>query len=128
MYKIGELSEALGITPKTLRHYEAKGLLSPPQRSENGYRIYTKNDFRHAQSIVALRRLDLSLDEIRDLFESDDGGRLRKQKLLALLDEKLREIDQTLAILQGRREDMVARYLSLLDAAMDGDDGENGVN
>ena len=128
MYKIGEMSEALGITPKTLRHYEAKGLLSPPQRSEHGYRIYSKDDFLHAQSIVALRRLDLSLDEIRELFENDDGGRLRKQRLLALLDEKLRDIDQTMAILQGRREDMVARYLSLLDAAMGGDDEklENG--
>jgi len=126
MYKIGEISDALGITPKTLRHYEAKGLLSPPQRSEKGYRIYTKNDFLHAQRIVALRRLDLSLYEIQDLFENDDGGRLRKQRLLALLDEKLREIDQTMAILQGRREDMVARYLSLLDVAMGGDDEEFG--
>ncbi len=126
MYKIGEMSDAAWITPKTLHHYEAKGLLSPPQRSEHGYRIYTKNDFLHAQKIVALRRLDLSLYEIRDLFENDDGGRLRKQRLLALLDEKLREIDQTMAILQGRREDMVARYLSLLDAAMGGDDEESG--
>lgn len=118
LWRIGEVAEMLGITPKSLRHYERKELLRPPQRTDRGYRVYNDYDVRRAYSIVGLRRLGLSLQEIRGLFVSDKSGRTRQQRLLGLLDEKLREIDETVAILQGRRDDMVARYLALLDAAL----------
>jgi hypothetical protein len=44
-----------------------------------------------------------------------------RQRLLALLDEKLREMDVALGVLQGRREDLAARHLGLLGAPRDRD-------
>ncbi len=44
MYKIGEFSQIVGITTKTLRYYDAEGILPPAYRSaENGYRFYSVN-------------------------------------------------------------------------------------
>jgi len=37
---IGEVAKLLGITPKTIRHYHKVGLLTEPQRTESGYRLY----------------------------------------------------------------------------------------
>jgi len=113
--RIGELAKTLGTTTKTLRHYERMGILSPPQRTINGYRIYDENDLSRARQVVDLRRIGLSIEEIRDLFNHAPGGPTRRQHLLGLLDEKLRDTDEMLGVLQGRRDDMAARYIALLD-------------
>ena len=117
MWRIGEMALMLGITAKTLRHYERMGLLRPPQRTARRYRVYDDDDMRRARHVIGLRRLGLSLEEIRNLLSADKSGRTRRQRLLGLLDEKLRETDETLAVLQGRRDDMAARYLALLNAS-----------
>lgn len=115
LLRIGELAKALGTTTKTLRHYEQKDLLRPPQRTENDHRMYDESDLRHAREIMGLRRIGLSIDEIRGLLTQEPGGSSRRQRLLGLLDQKLSEIDQTLSVMQGQRDDLAARYLALLD-------------
>ena len=117
--RIGELAKRLGTTTKTLRHYERMGLLQPSDRTSRGYRVYDRQDQRLAEQVMALRRLGLTIEEVYDLFNSRPDGVTVRQQLLGLLDEKLRDIDETLGILQGRRDDLAARYLSLLDTARD---------
>ena len=117
--RIGELAKRLGTTTKTLRHYERMGLLQPSDRTSRGYRVYDRQDQRLAEQVMALRRLGLTIEEVYDLFNSRPDGVSVRQQLLGLLDEKLRDIDETLGILQGRRDDLAARYLSLLDTARD---------
>ena len=119
--RIGDIARTLDITAKTLRHYERKGLLRAPKRTAHGYRVYDEGDMQRARHVVGLRRLGLSLGEIRGLFEVDTSGRSRRKRLLGLLDEKLREMEETLAVLQGRRDDMAARYLALLDVPSERD-------
>jgi DNA-binding transcriptional MerR regulator len=114
LWRIGEIAKKLGVTTKTLRHYERMGLLRPPQRTSRHYRMYNGSDVQRARHLIGLRRLGLSLEEIRGLLEGDKGGRTRRQRLLGLLDERLREIDETLAVLQGQRDDLAARYLALI--------------
>jgi len=113
--RIGELANTLGTTTKTLRHYERMGILSPPQRTVNGYRIYDEDDLLRARQVVNLRRIGLAIEEIRDLLEEAPGGPTRRQRLLGLLDEKLRDTDEMLGVLQGQRDDMASRYIALLD-------------
>ena len=120
-WRIGEIAKLLGVTEKTLRHYERVGLLRPPQRTAHSYRMYDDNDMRRASHVMGLRGLGLSLEEIRSLLNVDKGGRTRRKRLLGLLDEKLHEIDVNLAVLQGKRDDLAARYLALLDAPPDRD-------
>ncbi len=113
--RIGELAKVLGTTTKTLRHYERMEILHPPQRTDKGYRIYDESDLRRARQVVDLRRIGLSIEEIRDLFKNIPGGATRRQRLLGLLDEKLRDTDEMLGVLQGQRDDLAARYFGLLD-------------
>jgi DNA-binding transcriptional MerR regulator len=53
-WKIGELARATGLTVRTLHHYDAVGLLPPSERSEAGYRLYTRTDVERLYEIVAL--------------------------------------------------------------------------
>ena len=85
--------------------------------------MYDEADMRLVRHVIVLRRLGLSIEEIRALLDIDKSGRSRRQRLLGILDEKLREIDETLAVLQGQRDDLSARYLALLTTSPEkGDD------
>jgi|TARA_Y200000002_G_scaffold372518_1_gene370410 DNA-binding transcriptional MerR regulator len=109
--QIGDLAKELSVSTKTLRHYEKIGILPQADRSENGYRTYSRAAERTARFIVMLRRLELSLDEIRQLLE-DDQSELRKN-LIGILDEKRRAIRVEVAVLQGKLEDLDTRSLNL---------------
>ncbi len=78
--RIGELAEATGLTVRALRHYEAVGLLEPVARSESGYRSYDADDAERLYAIVALRRLGLSLAEIREMLVAEPA---RLEEMLA---------------------------------------------
>jgi len=111
--RIGELAKALGTTTKTLRFYERIGLLPPPERSTAGYRLYSDEIIVQARLVLGLRRIGLTIDEVGEVLNSHEGLSMR-QRLASLMDEKLRNIDLDLSVLQGRREDLAARHLALL--------------
>ena len=116
--RIGELAATLGTTTKTLRFYEGIGLLGLAVRSESGYRIYDRAAQDRARLVLGLRRLDLSIDELQDLVRND-GTMTTRQRLLALMDEKLRNMYLQLSVLQGRCDDMAARHEALLSTPRD---------
>jgi DNA-binding transcriptional MerR regulator len=62
--RIGELATLAGVTPRTLRHYEQLGLISPPRRGENGYRRYGTGSLLEVAEVRRLRSLGLGIDEI----------------------------------------------------------------
>jgi len=98
--KIGEFSQMMQVTVKTLRHYEQKGLLKPNEVDEwTGYRYYTVGQMQKLQSIRELQRLGFSLDEIRDLYEDDSHTPEIQQ-----IDEKIRETERLLRQLTTRRD------------------------
>ncbi len=48
---IGQLARELQLNPRTIRYYEQVGLLPRPQRSESGYRLYTRDEKERLQLI-----------------------------------------------------------------------------
>ncbi len=80
LFGITELCNAFGITLRTIRFYEDKGLLSP--RRVNGARVYTRRDRARLALILRSKAIGASLDEIRhflDLYGAHgegNGGRL----------------------------------------------------
>ena len=66
--KINELEDLLGVSRSTIRYYEDQGLVTPP-RTENGYRDYSYEEARLFQKIMVLRKLGVSVPEIKDLIE-----------------------------------------------------------
>lgn len=109
---IGELAKELGVTSKTLRHYEVKGLVPPAERTAKGYRTYSSIAVRRARLVIGLRNLGLALDVIEDVLRRD-GISLRK-KLLGVLDRQIQEQALEIAVRQGRYDDLDARYHALL--------------
>lgn len=111
--RIGELARLLGTTTKTLRFYEQIGLLQPAQRSESAYRLYDDAAVETARLVIGLRHLELTIPELQQLLH-DDGVTTRRQRLLALMDERLRRMELELSVLQGRCDDLSARHAALL--------------
>lgn len=71
---IGDFSKISGIPTKTLRFYHEKGILIPAAIDhDSGYRFYDERSLERAQVIVALRRLDFSLDEIQTMLADSSG-------------------------------------------------------
>ena len=71
--RIGEVAERIGVTERTLRFYEEKGLLKPPTRMEGGFRLYSDADVRRVERIKELQRLlGFSLAEIKEMVEAEE--------------------------------------------------------
>ncbi len=65
--KIKQVEELVGITKKNIRFYEEQGLLDV-KRAENGYREYGLNDVKRLQEIRLLRKLSISIGDMRQMF------------------------------------------------------------
>lgn len=95
---IQELEKRTGITKQNIRFYEKKGLLCPERNAVNNYREYTKEDERTLKTIRILRKLDVSIEEIRETLE----GRLALEELmqrhLAELENRQKELKAGISI------------------------------
>ena len=109
LFGITELCAEFGITLRTIRFYETKGLLAP--RRINGARVYTRRDRARLALILRSKAIGASLDEIRhylDLYGDHGEGRVqqmryvveRTDRAIAELSEKRDHIDATLAELR----------------------------
>jgi len=109
--RIGNLTERAGVTPRTVRYYESIGLIPPGEREGHGQHSYTEETLARLRKIDQLKKLGLSLDEIRDvidLYFTDPSGIQPKQKVLAILRQHLAEVDQKIGALQQFRADVQA--------------------
>jgi DNA-binding transcriptional MerR regulator len=71
--QIGEAADRTGLTQRTLRYYEEKGLLHPPGRMDGGFRLYSAADIDRLERIKELKELlGFSLADIREMLEADD--------------------------------------------------------
>lgn len=71
--KIKQVEELVGITRKNIRFYEGQGLLEV-KRAENGYREYGLDDVKRLQEIRLLRKLSISIDEMRRMFGGEKAS------------------------------------------------------
>lgn len=80
-YTAGEFAKKAGVTIRTIRFYDNKGLLKPSSSSEAGYRLYTDEDFARLQRILTLKYLGFSLEDIYMTIINDNGGDYLKKSL-----------------------------------------------
>ncbi|MGO3773832.1 MerR family transcriptional regulator, partial [Corynebacterium variabile] len=69
---VGEVAEILGVTVRTLHHWDQIGLASPSERTWSDYRLYTATDLARLQRIAVYRELDMPLAEIAALLDDPD--------------------------------------------------------
>lgn len=104
LLSVGQVADSLGVTVRTLHHYDEIGLLRPEERSLSGYRLYTEENLSRLQHIVVYRRLGFALDEIAVLLDDptvDVAEHLRRQRdtvmsRLGELNELVTAIDHAL--------------------------------
>ena len=66
-YRIGEVAAKVGLTERTIRYYEERGLLESVKRLDGGQRVYTDDDVRRLKFILKLKVLGLTLAEMQEL-------------------------------------------------------------
>lgn len=107
--RIGELARRAGVTQRTIRHYESIGLMPPGEREGNGQHYYTEASLEQLRKINQLKKLGLSLDEMREvvqLYFIDPSGVQSKRRALAILRQHLVETDRKLSELEQFRGEL----------------------
>lgn len=94
-YTPGELAKLTGVTPRTIRYYDQRGLLKPESRSEEGYRLYGSDALLRMQRITMLKFAGFSLGEIRDALEVTE-----QENLWQLLSDQKQLITQRIEQLE----------------------------
>ena len=69
-FTVGELAALAGVSPRTIRYYDKKGLLCPVAYSENQYRQYDKSSLLQLQQVLMLKYIGFSMEEIIQIFQS----------------------------------------------------------
>ena len=82
LYTVGDVARRFAVTVRTLRHWEALGLLSPAQRSWSNYRLYSAGDCARVQRIIIYRATGMKLIDIKSLLDSGDTAveHLKRQR------------------------------------------------
>ena len=115
-WTVGELARELGVTPRTIRFYEDRGLILPGRAGTT--RVYAPRDRARLILILRGKQLGFSLREIReylDLYDADPAhaGQIRLlldrvRARVAQLDEQKAALDETLAELRAIEAQAVA--------------------
>lgn len=106
--KIGALAEATGSPVETIRFYEREGLLPPPARADNNYRMYLPVHVERLAFIRQCRNLDMTLDEIRALITVRESLAKDCGEVNALLDEHIGHVAHRIRELRVLERDLKA--------------------
>ena len=111
MFTVKQLSSLAGITPRTLHHYDAIGLLKPSRVGKNGYRYYGEEALLQLQQILFYRELDLPLEDIKkimgrrdfDVLSSLQSHRDALEHRVGRLTRLILTVDNTISYLKGNK-------------------------
>ena len=101
--KIGEVAAAAAVTIDTIRFYERRGVLPPPDRRPSGYRNYAPDVVDRIRLARSLQHVGLTLDEIVDALHAHDTGDATCDSERWRLDVALERVERRIAELQAVR-------------------------
>ena len=114
---IGEAAGASGVSAKTIRYYEAAGLIATANRSAGGYRVYTQADVSTLRFIKRARELGFSIERIRRLLDLWQNKSRASNDVKRLALDHIAEIRAKIAAMTSMRDAVQA-----LADACDGDE------
>jgi len=98
MVKIGELAALAKVSRDTLRFYERHGLVTPTDRNDAGYRLYSASDVNRISFILSAKEVGFTLNEIHQLLELEVTKDEKScQDVKQFVDTKITVINQRLA-------------------------------
>lgn len=99
--KVKEVADLVGISVRTLHHYDEIGLLKPDQVTEAGYRVYSQENLETLQQILFFRELGFPLKKIKEILKSPSFDRLKALELQhQMLLEKQRRLDRMITTIE----------------------------
>ena len=114
--QIGEVADRTGVTQRTLRFYEERGLLKPPSRMDGGFRLYSDDDVARVEQIKRMQSLlGLTLAEIKEMVEAEEV----REELNATyrpdrpLDERIQRVAKRIEVTQ-RQFDIISTKLGAM--------------
>jgi DNA-binding transcriptional MerR regulator len=111
-WTVGELADELGVTTRTLRFYEAEGLVRPERVGSN--RVYGVRDRARLRLILRGRRFGMTVGECREIVDMYDGAASSEQRQLQTL---LSRLDEIAADLRARQADLRRTLAEVTDVA-----------
>jgi MerR family transcriptional regulator, copper efflux regulator len=109
-YQIGEVTDRVGLSLRTVRYYEEVGLVAPSDRTAGGFRLYTEVDIERLIMAKELKPLGFSLDEVRTVLDlvttAEEGQDLTPEQRTTLAQ---------FAALAGERYDKLRAQLAAAD-------------
>jgi len=94
--QIGELAKKTKVTPRTIKHYEEKGLLKPFKKTQGGFRLYQDDKVKLVERIRQLKKAGFSLREVKEIEEIN--GVVEEENILEKVD--VSELDKMIKFLQ----------------------------
>jgi DNA-binding transcriptional MerR regulator len=113
--RIGDLGRDCGVNPKTVRYYEALGLLPRPTRAASGHRMYTRQDVERLRFIRRAKAIGLPLASIRQIARYAEGGACEhlRPRLKALIAAQLAEVEIRMRELRALARELRRHHQSL---------------
>jgi MerR family transcriptional regulator, copper efflux regulator len=105
--QIGQVAKESSVPIKTIRYYEALGLLKASGRTEGGYRLFDAEVLSRLNFIKRAQKLGLSLSDIKEFLDVHDRGYLPCDRVRIKLSEKIVEIEQQIAQLQILKQELI---------------------
>lgn len=109
-FQIGEVASRIGLSQRTIRHYDDLGIIKPSARTAGGFRLYTETDLERFLLIKPFKPLGIGLDEARVVTgalavlddvsapaEAIEHARAQLRRVLALVAERQAELEEAFA-------------------------------
>lgn len=110
-YKIGKISDLLGISAESIRYYEREGIIHPRKDADSGYRTFSAWDLHVLLRMRMLRKYGYSLSETSEVFQDEDFG-----NIIDGYHHKQQEIEEQIRHLNHIHEQLKYDKRTLLDA------------
>lgn len=104
--RAGELARLAGVSTDTLRHYERKGVLPAPRRSNNNYRHYPPESLERVRLVRRALAVGFTLDELASILAARDQGGTPCAEVKSLAEEKLSQVETRLSELKLLRKEL----------------------
>ena len=100
--KVKEVAELVGISVRTLHHYDEIGLLKPTSVTEAGYRLYDDTSLERLQHILLFKELQFPLKDIKAILDSSDFDRNKAlEQQIELLTMKKEHLENLITFARG---------------------------
>ncbi|WP_114764829.1 Cu(I)-responsive transcriptional regulator [Vibrio rhodolitus] len=90
---IGEVATLTGLSSKSIRLYEDKGIITPPHRSESGYREYAAQHLQELNLVSRAKNAGFSLIECKEFVQLARNPERKSSEVKAKAQEKLQEVE-----------------------------------